>query len=275
MRSGYPAMNFPASVEDPRHTDLICDDAVEIAMQYSTHWDSLAHVGQLFDTNGDGKLERVYYNGFRACEHVIGSYDFETETELPEGATLGAKRLGIENMAEACVQGRAVMVDFEAHFGREHKRVCYDDFMRILERDKVDVEKGDFLCMHTGFARLLIEAAGNPDPQIVHNSCAALDGRDIRIQNWITDTGVVAMIADNPAVEFTPSRVDEHVHQCSKLPMHEHCLFRLGVYLGELWFLSDLNAWLRANGRNRFLLTAPPLRFPGAVGSPLTPVGTV
>ena len=38
---------------------------------------------------------------------------------------------------------------------------------------------------------------------------------------------------------------------------------------------DDLAAWLRSHNRSRFLLTAPPLRLPGAVGSPLTPVATV
>ena len=54
-----------------------------------------------------------------------------------------------------------------------------------------------------------------------------------------------------------------------------HCLFRLGVHLGELWYLSELSAELRKQSRSRFLLTAPPLRLPGAVGSPVTPVGTI
>jgi hypothetical protein len=45
--------------------------------------------------------------------------------------------------------------------------------------------------------------------------------------------------------------------------------------LGELWLLTPLADWLRANRRYRFLLTAPPLRLPGAVGSPATPVATV
>ncbi len=62
---------------------------------------------------------------------------------------------------------------------------------------------------------------------------------------------------------------------CAALPLHEHCLFKLGVHLGELWYLSELAAWLREHGRTRFLLTAPPLRLPGAVGSPTTPVATV
>jgi len=47
------------------------------------------------------------------------------------------------------------------------------------------------------------------------------------------------------------------------------------VNLGELWHLTPLAEWLRAHGRYRFLLTAPPLRLPGAVGSPVTPIATV
>ena len=39
--------------------------------------------------------------------------------------------------------------------------------------------------------------------------------------------------------------------------------------------LTPLAEWLRGQGRYRFLLTAPPLRLPGAVGSPVTPVATV
>ncbi|HEY6353101.1 MAG TPA: cyclase family protein, partial [Burkholderiaceae bacterium] len=37
----------------------------------------------------------------------------------------------------------------------------------------------------------------------------------------------------------------------------------------------DLSLHLSRAGRNRCLLTAPPLRLPGAVGSPTTPVATV
>ena len=52
-------------------------------------------------------------------------------------------------------------------------------------------------------------------------------------------------------------------------------LFKLGIHLGELWHLTPLAEWLRAHGRYRFLLTAPPLRLPGATGSPATPVAAV
>jgi kynurenine formamidase len=49
----------------------------------------------------------------------------------------------------------------------------------------------------------------------------------------------------------------------------------LGVHLGELWFLADLANYLKLEKRSRFLLTAPPLRLSGAVGSPVTPIATV
>jgi hypothetical protein len=84
---------------------------------------------------------------------------------------------------------------------------------------------------------------------------------------------VVALIADNYAVEGIPAMPAAGRHP--RLPLHEHCLFKLGVHLGELWFLSELAGWLAENNRSRFLLTAPPLRLPGAVGSPTTPVATV
>jgi len=43
---------------------VVCDDQVMLTLQYSTQWDSLSHVGQMFDADGDGKPEDVFYNGF-------------------------------------------------------------------------------------------------------------------------------------------------------------------------------------------------------------------
>ncbi|TPA04588.1 cyclase, partial [Burkholderia pseudomallei] len=59
------------------------------------------------------------------------------------------------------------------------------------------------------------------------------------------------------------------------MPLHELCLFKLGIHLGELWRLTPLAQWLREKGRSRFLLTAPPLHIRGLVGSPVNPVATV
>jgi kynurenine formamidase len=245
-----------------------------LTLQYSTQWDSLAHMGQMFDADGDGVPEMVFYNGFRAVEDVAGPVDYRADVERDTGGHAGARALGIERMAERCVQGRGVMIDFAAHFGESPVLIGYDELMRVMDADRVEVEQGDMVCMRTGFDRVLLGMGKSPDAARLAQTGAALDGRDDALLKWITDSGVVALIADNPAVERLPNLCCD-VHAFAFHPLHDHCLFRLGVYLGELWLLSDLADWLRQAGRSRFLLTAPPLRLPGAVGSPATPVATV
>ena len=145
-----------------------------------------------------------------------------------------------------------------------------------MEADKVVVEEGDLVCFRTGYDRVILAMNKHPDAAILAASpCAGLDGRDERILSWITRSGAVALISDNRAVEAAPSRPCEGENLCASLPLHAHCLFKLGVYLGEIWWLSELADWLRANRRSRFLLTAPPLRLPGAVGSPANAIATV
>jgi hypothetical protein len=113
-----------------------------------------------------------------------------------------------------------------------------------------------------------------PDVAVLRETGGALDGGDRRLLQWITDSGLAALIADNYAVEERVAKPAPGYHG-ALLPLHEHCLFKLGIHLGELWHLTPLAEWLHARGRYRFLLTAPPLRLPGAVGSPATPVATV
>lgn len=276
LRNGRANMNYRLARDNPDHADIVSDDLVVMHLQYSTQWDSLAHVGQLFDADGDGLPEPRYYNGYRPDHDVLGPAD-DADAGVPRPgdtrSTSQARALGIQNMAERCVQGRAVMIDLHAHVGDTHEAVGYERLMQILAADRVVVEPGDMVCLHTGFAELLIGMKGQPDAQRLAASSAVLDGRDERLLQWITDTGLAALIADNYAVEAHPAT--RHVGCCATLPLHEHCLFKLGVHLGELWHLTPLARWLRMHGRNRFLLTAPPLRLPGAVGSPATPVATV
>jgi kynurenine formamidase len=272
VRGGKPNFNYPVSRDDAKFTDVVCDDVVLLTLQYSTQWDTLAHVGQMFDADGDGTPEMVFYNGYRAGKDIIGPLDWTTGKE--EKAHIGARALGVENMAVKAIQGRAVMIDLEAHYGRERKLVGFEELSAILAKDKVEIEPGDIVCLRTGFDRMVLEMKRDPDEKLLHGACAVLDGRDERLLNWITRSGLASLIADNYAVEASPSRPCAEDH-CAALPLHAHCLFKLGVNLGELWYLSELADHLRAERRNRFLLTAPPLRLPGAVGSPATPVGTV
>jgi kynurenine formamidase len=264
-RHGQEFFNYSFRREGPHFFDCGCDDAVLLYTQYSTQWDSLAHVGAFFDADGDGILESVYYNGFR------GTVDAEDASQREQQATTA---LGIAHMAQSCIQGRAVMVDLEGAFGQKRTLVGYDALMQVLETNAIAIEQGDILCLHTGFAQILLEMNRRPDPERIHTSCAVLDGADERLLQWITDSGIAAIAADNYAVEQIPARTTTEGER-SFVPLHHHCLFKLGIPLGELWLLGDLNRWLRKHRRTRFLLTAPPLRLPGAVGSPVTPVATV
>jgi hypothetical protein len=272
-RNGRINFNYEFRQDNPDWTDIVSDDVVLMTLQYSTQWDSLAHVGSMFDADGDGKPEAVYYNGYRGGEHVVGAPENPDAEPWARYEGVNANALGVENMAETCVQGRGVMIDLHAHFGRAPKAVGYDDLMRVLDADKVGVEPGDMVCLHTGFADMLLEMKREPDEHLVHHSCPSLNGRDPRLLDWIRESKLSVLIADNYGVETVPSAPGTGSH--ATLPLHEHCLFKLGVNLGELWHLSSLAAWLRQNGRFRFFLTAPPLRLPGAVGSPATPVATV
>jgi len=276
LRNGRPNMNYRLFSEHIERTDVICDDLAILHLQYSTQWDSLAHVGQMFDADGDGIPEPVFYNGYRAHVDVVGP-QAAADAGAPGGpysrSTSAAHALGIENMAQRCVQGRAVMIDLHAHLGDARVLVGYDALMRVLEADRVEVGRGDMVCLHTGFAEMLLGMRKSPPANAMDDYCAVLDGRDQKLLQWITDSGLAALIADNYAVEAQPAR--HAAGCCAALPLHEHCLFKLGVHLGELWHLTPLAGWLRQHRRSRFLLTAPPLRLPGAVGSPVTPIATV
>lgn len=265
FEGGELYFNYIWNEQDPGLMDITSDEVMILHSQYSTQWDSLAHVGALFDADGDGIAEPVYYNGYRAYEHV---------GRERESGELGARALGIENMAETGVQGRAVLVDLHAHFGNERTVVDHDALMAVLDEDGIVVEAGDMFLMHTGWDDLILSMGGEPDADLLHRSCAVLDGYDDRLLDWITESGISVIATDNMAVEDSRGTGSTRGGR-SRLPLHRHCLFRLGLHLGELWYLSELAAELRRQGRFRCLLTAPPLRVPGAVGSPVTPVATI
>jgi hypothetical protein len=244
-------------------TDVCCDDGVTMCLQYSTQWDSLAHWGRTFDVDGSGVDRPVYYNGYRAGEATL---------DLDKGGP-AAVRLGIENMATTGVQGRGVLVDLARAYGTGRTKVGYDELRRAMDQQAVEVKKGDFLLLHTGYGDALMAANKQPDEEVLNHTGAVLVGADRALQDWIGDSGIVAVIADNPAVEGF--EFGGEPGPGGMLPLHDFCIFKQGIHLGELWWLGDLARYLEQVKRHAFLLTAPPLRLPGAVGSPATPVATV
>ncbi|WP_326542641.1 cyclase family protein [Pseudorhodoferax sp.] len=273
LQDGCPCFNFPLLRLDGQNTDVLCDDQVTLALQYSTQWDAFAHVGAFFDTGDDGVPRKVYYNGYRAGTDVVGPVDYRPDGDVAQDGPYGARALHIANFAEHGMQGRAVLFDLKKHFGLARRSVGYDDLQHVMEADGIDLRPGDMVLFRTGFTEVLLRMNRAPDKAVLDATGCVLDGRDQRLLQWVDDQRVAALIADNYAVEGLPAR--EALGRRPALPLHQHCLFKLGVPLAELWWLADLADWLAGERRTAFLLTAPPLRLPGAVGSPVTPIATV
>jgi kynurenine formamidase len=177
----------------------------------------------------------------------------------------------MEHLAVAGAQGRGVLVDLS----QEKGQVGYDTLMRAIDRQGVEVATGDLFCFHTGTDALLLSMNRQPDAERIAH-LPSLDGRDERLLRWIDESGIAAICSDSTGIEeirFSPPPGASAGF--SVFPIHELCLFKLGIHLGELWHLHELKNWLHAQRRSAFLLTAPPWRLPGSVGSPVNPIATV
>lgn len=265
--NGQVNVNYPLRNEDPRYTDIVSDDQFTISTQYSTQWDALAHVGSAFDVEGDGIPRPVYYNGYRAGTDVVSPRD--------DSGLAGAHALSVDVMAQHTMQGRGIMIDLAGRVGNRELLVGFAQVAAIVDEEKITVGSGDILCFHTGFGDALARSTHDKSVDVDPRRYPSLDGRDARLCDWIDKSGVAAIAADNVAVEAYPNIGPAQSKPCAGLPLHEHCLFKLGIPLGELWYLTELRNWLKENSRNRFFLTCPPLRLPRAFGSPVTPVATV
>ena len=82
-RRTAPNFNYVLATDDPNATDVVNDDLVIMHLQYSTQWDSLAHVGSLFDADGDGVPEPCFYNGFRPGVDIVGPSDIDDSGRVP------------------------------------------------------------------------------------------------------------------------------------------------------------------------------------------------
>ena len=122
LRHGLVNFNFKLADSDPSRSDVLSDDLVIMHLQYSTQWDGLAHVGSMFDANDDGLPEAVYYNGFRAGEHVTGPKRSarcrsQARRQVLSVTSSARRRLVSRTWRAVSVQGRGVMIDLHAHFG--------------------------------------------------------------------------------------------------------------------------------------------------------------
>lgn len=213
------------------------DDMVIMPLQAATQWDALSHV----------YYEDQLYNGFPA--------DSVT--------SLGAFHCGIDKVDVKGITSRGVLLDLVRHRGAEvflehGNPIMPSELDEVARAQGVRIESGDIVLIRTGWWTRFLMTGDKVEPY---------SGLDWRCARWLHDNEVAAVAADNLQVEDPVSGVEGLF-----LPLHLLCLRDMGLMLGEYWDLTALAEDCAADGVYEFQLVAPPLRFTGAVGSPVNPI---
>ncbi|WP_246080304.1 cyclase family protein [Modestobacter altitudinis] len=229
------------------HGLSVADDVVFMPLQCSTQWDGLGHC---FDHG-------IAYNGRVAREIVTSEGDSAT---------------GIEHLA-APVVGRGVLLDVGRALGEDGELpdgcpITSADLAETVRRQggTSEVRRGDILLVRTGQltrARRRLAAgegwgayAGGPAP-----------GLSFETAGWLHGSEIAAVATDTWGVEVRPNEWPDAMQ-----PLHQVALPHIGLLLGEMWDLDGLAADCAQDGVYEFFLSAQPLPFTGAVGSPVNPV---
>ena len=210
-------------------------DRIEMTTHVGTHIDSLAHI-----TKGD-----TLYNGFDANETVTD---------------WGLDRLGIEQVPPLVTRG--VLLDVAGLDGGPHlgagRVVTPDELQRAEAAAGTSIEAGDIALIRTGWSRYF----GIDNARYLEGE----PGIDVPAARWLTGRGVVAIGADNMAVEVMPNP-----DRGLALPVHQHTLVEAGVYLIENLILDEL----ARDGVKSFCFILLATKFRGATGCPVRPIAMV
>jgi kynurenine formamidase len=209
------------------------DDYLGLAVHGTSHVDALCHLWY------GGAL----YNGFGP-------------TEIRSS---GAARLGIDKIPP--IVGRGVLLDIAGRHGAAHLEPGYEigpeELDACAKSQGVEVGPGDVLLVRTGWVNMFAK-----DEPTYHRLQPGITAATVP---WIVERDVVAVGADNGAVERFPDAGGTNV------PVHRRLIRDYGVHLLELLVLEEL----AAAGVHEFLFVAAPLRIKRGAGSPLNPLAIV
>jgi kynurenine formamidase len=219
------------------------DDMFQMPLQGSTQWDAFGHV----------MYRDTMYNGYWAGNVT---------------AFGGAAVLGIERHRTSFV-GRCVLLDVARSEGVDTlpRNTVVDREMleRCLAHQGSTIEPGDMLLVRTGYLALWTPTWS---PEQVAEYFFGSPGLGVSTIEWCHTNDISAVATDTIAVEvFQPEDPEAR-----RYPVHCGALIDLGLPLGEFWVLDELADDCAADGCHEFMLVAPPLNIPGAVGSPMNPI---
>lgn len=214
------------------------DDYVFMPLQSASQWDGLAHV--FYDDH--------LYNGFPAS------------SVTPHGTLANS----IEKQAKG-IAGRGVLVDVARYRGVDWlplgEIITPDDLDGALAAQGVELAGGDILAVRTGWRRKFLN---DNDPA---GFMAGEPGLGIDCCEWLHSHDVAAVCSDNWAIEVLPGEIEGE-----RMPVHMVLIRDMGMTLGEILDFEELAADCAADGRYDFFLTAPPIKFRRALGSPINPL---
>ena len=215
------------------------DDAVSMPLQCGTQWDALGHIF----------YEDKMWNGYDA--RLVDSN--------------GAQRNGIEKVKDRMV-GRGVLLDLARHCDQP----CLADGMAITCADLdaaaaaqgVEIRSGDFVLVRTGQMEDRLASgdwggyAGGDAPGLAFETA-----------DWIFDKDIAAICTDTWGCEVRPNETTD-----ASQPWHWVVIPKIGISMGEIFFLKELAEDCAQDGVYEFFFCAPPLPITGAVGSPINPL---
>jgi kynurenine formamidase len=220
------------------------DDAIDVPLQGSTQWDGLAHA----------VAEDSLYNGFWAGNVT---------------ASGGAARMGIDALRDKFV-GRGVLLDFARAAGVSWlppgTPIGPTELDAACDAQGVSVGCGDILLLRTGYLSHWWRLRSDGERSAF--LAAGEAGLSFSAVDWLAERDIAAVAADNLGLEVLPS--ENGVPR--RLPVHQTLLVDLGLTIGELWELDELAADCAQDGVYEFLVAAPPLNLPRAVGSLINPL---
>lgn len=213
--------------------------------------------------NRDDVLDRFHPQG-------SSQWDAFTHIEDPEVGWYNRQpieRLGIESWSRFGIAGRGVLIDAEKHrreWGkplrwRERDVITPAELRAILESDGIECEPGDILLLRTGWTEGYQAASLDERTEVRRDPTSPGLEPSEEMLALLWDWGVSAVASDNISVEALPPQ---------GFVLHPHLLNRLGIPIGELWWLDELAAACARDRRYDFMLVSVPLDIPHGVGSP-------
>ncbi len=214
------------------------DDAINLPCQCSTQWDALAHIF----------LDDKMYNGYDA--------------KLVDSG--GAQKNGIEHTRNKMV-GRGVLIDV----ARYKKLASLPDGYAITSAELdaaanaqgVEIRKGDFVIVRTGQQEACLSRgewgtyAGGDAPGLAFDTAY-----------WVHAKNIAAICTDTWGCEVRPNETKE-----ANQPWHWVVIPKIGISMGEIFYLKELAEDCAEDGVYEFFFCAPPMNLPGGCGSPINP----